>query len=203
MMPAMAMSPSSGPIREEHGMWVPVLESIALGDEAALAQLYDGTSRAIYGLVLRIVRDTAAAEDITLEVFMQVWRTAGGFSPSRGTVLGWMAMVARSRALDWLRSKAVRLRQLQSDLSSVPEVTDSRATPERAYADAGQAQSVRRALNTLLPAQREVIELGFFDGLSHSEIAERLNLPVGTVKSRIRSGMLKLREILQFQGVQS
>ena len=196
MMPYMAASPAGGMPPPEPRAWVAVMDQIATGDELALSRLYDGTSRLVYGMILRMVREPATAEDITLEVYMQVWRTAGGFSVSRSSVTSWLVMLARSRAIDWLRSSGVRIRQHAQTLDSIPEAPDLAPSPERVKADSDRARVVQRALQDLAPGQREAIELGFFDGLSHSEIAEKLALPIGTVKSRIRTGMIKLRDVL-------
>ncbi|MEI9815327.1 MAG: sigma-70 family RNA polymerase sigma factor [Acidobacteriota bacterium] len=169
---------------------------IARGEEKALAELYDSTSRMIYGLVLRIVRDAATAEEVTLEVYMQVWRTAANYTPDRGSVNAWLATAARSRALDWLRSRQARLARDGQPMDSLPEITDTAANPEAALAERTQAAVIRKAMASLPAEQREAIDLGFYSGLTHGEIAAQLNLPLGTVKSRIRMGMNKLRDTL-------
>ncbi len=170
--------------------------AIARGDEAALAQLYDQTSRLVYGLVLRIVREPSTAEEVTLEVYMQVWRSASNYDTSRGSVNAWLATAARSRALDWLRSKQARLHRDAQTAEALPEIADLATNPEQSLAQRQQSMLIRQALAGLPPDQRVALDLGFYSGLTHSEIAEQLNVPLGTVKSRIRMGMNKLREIL-------
>jgi RNA polymerase sigma-70 factor (ECF subfamily) len=173
-----------------------LIRGIAQGDEAAFAQLYDETSRLVYGLVLRIVREPATAEEVSLEVYMQVWRTAATYDTERGSVTAWLATAARSRALDWMRSKQARLYRDGQGMEDLPELMDVRVNPEQSLAQTQQATFVRQAMNALPSEQRIALDLGFYSGLTHSEIAERLNLPLGTVKSRIRMGMTKLREML-------
>lgn len=170
---------------------------IAAREEAALGHLYDSTSRLIYGLVLRLVQEPATAEDITMEVYLQVWRTAHTFSASRGSVNSWLLIMARSRAIDWLRSGQARFNQHRQSLEVVEELRDATADPQAACEDRDRSEVVRRAVNTLPEEQRRLIEMGYFSGLSHSEIAEELGLPLGTVKSRIRTGMLRLRGVLR------
>jgi RNA polymerase sigma-70 factor (ECF subfamily) len=173
-----------------------LITRIAKGEEPALAQLYDDTSRLVYGLVLRIVREPSTAEEVTLEVYMQVWRTATSYDTSRGSVTAWLATAARSRALDWMRSKQARLYRDGQGMDNLPEIVDIGTNPEENLSQSQQAAFVRRAIATLPAEQRVALDLGFYSGLTHAEIAERLNLPLGTVKSRIRMGMNRLREAL-------
>jgi RNA polymerase sigma-70 factor (ECF subfamily) len=167
------------------------------GDETALATLYDVHSRAVYSLALRIVGDEADAEDVLLDVFDQAWRQAGRYDARRGTVAAWLLNLARSRAIDRLRARRARpdsgAATADDALASLPaHVTD----PGDALAASRDAEKVRRALNELPVLQRLAIELAYFEGLTQSEIAERLEQPLGTVKTRIRNGLLKLREVL-------
>jgi RNA polymerase sigma-70 factor, ECF subfamily len=173
-----------------------LIARIAKGEEPALAQLYDETSRLVYGLVLRIVREPSTAEEVTLEVYMQVWRTAVNYNTERGSVTAWLAMAARSRALDWIRSKQARLYREGQTIDDLPEMVDIQSNPEENLAQSQRAVVVRQAMASLPMEQRIALDMGFYSGLTHSEIAERLNLPLGTVKSRIRMGMNKLREVL-------
>ena len=172
------------------------MAAVAKGDEAALARLYDETSRLVYGLVLRIVREPSTAEEVTLEVYMQVWRSAANYDTARGSVTAWLATAARSRALDWMRSKQARLYRDGQGMEDLPEIVDAAIDPEESLAQNQQAAFIRQALESLPAEQRVALDLGFYSGLTHSEIAEQLNLPLGTVKSRIRMGMNKLREML-------
>ncbi|MEP6961522.1 MAG: sigma-70 family RNA polymerase sigma factor [Acidobacteriota bacterium] len=178
----------------------PLVTQIAKGDQQALSRLYDATSRLVYGLALRIVKDPATAEEITLEVYMQVWRTSKNYEASRGSVTAWLAITARSRALDWLRSRQSRLYREGLPMEAAPQLVDLAANPEVQQQQSGRAARIREAMQSLPPEQRQAIDLGFYDGLSHSEIAERLNLPLGTIKSRMRMGMIKLRELLGSMG---
>lgn len=170
------------------------------GDERALASLYDRHAPALLGFVLRIVREHADAEAVLMATFLQAWRSAAGFDDSRGSVLAWLAIIARSRALDVARS--TKRRELREQ-ATADEVDPIGAAEEAAPVDplAGVEQQERRqaidaALATLPTSQRQVIELAFFEGLTHVEIAERLTEPLGTVKTRIRQGMLRLRDLL-------
>ena len=169
---------------------------IAQGDDRALAHLYDSTSRMMFGLCLRIVKDPSAAEDITLEVYLQVWRTAGSYDPVRGTVSAWLLTVARSRAIDWLRARKARRADMEQDLDEVFELQDLRPSPERSSIEAGRRRIIQDAMAELPDEQRRAIELTYFAGLSHSEIALQTGLPIGTVKTRIRLGVIRLRELL-------
>jgi 1-acyl-sn-glycerol-3-phosphate acyltransferase len=175
--------------------WNQCMERIAQGDGEALGRLYDGTHSLVYGLALRILGDTADAEEVTLDVYSQVWKTAGNFDLYRGTVSAWLVMLARSRAIDRLRAGAAR-RQREETRGELPDAPASTVSPEEVSLLSQQRRLVRAALDTLAPEQREAIELAFFSGLSHSELASRLGQPLGTVKTRIRLGMMKLRELL-------
>jgi RNA polymerase sigma-70 factor (ECF subfamily) len=176
--------------------WVQWIERIAQGDQAALGHFYDATSRLVYGLALRILGNSGIAQDVTLEVYLQVWRQAGSFDPARGKVLTWLMTIARSRAIDHLRATPQQIANPEP-LETLKEVKSPSPDPEASAVLAQRSAQVRRALETLSPDQRRAIELAFFAGLSQSEIALKLNEPLGTIKTRVRSGMLRLREILQ------
>ena len=172
------------------------IAAAAGGDQRALAQLYDHTSRIVYGLILRVVSDPATAEEVLLEVYLQVWRQANTFDAARGKALGWLMMIARSRALDALRSRVVREASRQQPLEQVSAITDSAPTPEESRWLTERRILVQSALSVLPPEQREVIELAYFSGLSHGEIADRLGAPLGTIKTRARLAMARLRNAL-------
>ncbi len=174
---------------------VPLVARLAEGDESALATLYDATSSLVYGLALRILRDEPAAEEVTIEVYMQALRQAGTYDPVRGTPWAWLITLARSRALDRVRIES-RRRERHEPLEAVLEATSPDAGPDESAALAERGRLVRAALATLSPEQREVIEVAYYAGLSHTEIALHLGLPVGTVKTRIRTAMLRLRSEL-------
>ena len=169
---------------------------IARGEETALSELYDATSRLVYGLVLRIVHDPATAEEVTLEVYLQAWRTAKNYESDRGSVTAWLAIAARSRALDWMRSRQARNSLGSANIDHLSEMPDTLPNPEHTMVMSAQAATVRKALDELPQEQRVAIDLGFYSGMTHAEIAEHLSLPLGTVKSRIRMGMNKLRDLL-------
>jgi len=178
-----------------------LVTAMAAGDERAAATLYDRHSGIMFALALRIVTVRADAEEVVLEAFMQAWRGAATYDVSRGSVRGWLAMMARTRALDLVRSrgreaKAVeRASQLHADEPVAMSVVQIH--PEDELEGTVRASAVASALDVLAPPQRKAIELAFFEGLSHSEIAARLAEPLGTVKTRIRLGMAKLRDALR------
>ena len=169
---------------------------VARGDQQALASLYDATSRLVFGLLVRILNDAATAEEVLLDVYAQVWRQAARYSGARGSPLAWLTTIARSRAIDRLRSG--RAEQQRT------EQLDARTFEARAVADVEEEVAarelgarVRAALDELPREQREVIELAYYGGMSHSEIAAATGQPLGTVKTRTRLGMMKLREMLR------
>ena len=169
-------------------------------DEAALSSLYDRHRRVIFALALRVLRDRAEAEEVVLDVFQQVWRSAGGYDPLRGSVGGWLFTLCRSRALDRLRAHGRRKaahEALASEERSGGAPTASASDGPDVIADRDQRRAiVSRALGGLAPVQRVALELAYYEGLSHSEIAARLEAPLGTVKTRIRQAILALRESL-------
>ena len=166
---------------------------MAGGDEAALAKLYDSYRLILFGLLLRILHSRAEAEDCLQEVFLQVWRQASGFDEARGRPFTWLVTMARSRAIDRLRALSSRDRTVQDAARETVEETSDAVTDA---IRSEQAAVVRKALEALPPEQRRVLELAYFDGLTQSEIAARLSQPLGTIKTRTRSGMTKLRELL-------
>lgn len=168
---------------------------MADGDQSALTELYDATSRLVFGLILRVVTDRSSAEEVLLDVYTQVWRQASSYDSKRGAPLAWLMTIARTRGIDRLR--AGKHENLNRDsLDAIGEITATTASPEADSVSAERRRLVRSALDTLSPEQREVIELAYFSGLSHSEIALKLGQPLGTVKTRTRLGMIKLREML-------
>ena len=176
--------------------WVSLIKKVAGGDQSAMTTLYDSTSRLVFGLILRIVTDRATAEEVLLDVYTQVWRQAASYDTSRGAPLAWMMTIARSRSIDRLRS-GKHDTQGKEPLDAIGEATSNTISPEEATVNSERQRIVRSALETLSAEQREVIELAYFSGLSHSEIALRLGQPLGTVKTRTRLGMMKLRDLLK------
>ncbi|MBO0857466.1 MAG: sigma-70 family RNA polymerase sigma factor [Chloracidobacterium sp.] len=173
---------------------VPLVERVATGDQSALAELYDATNRLIYSLVLRVLGDMSSAEEVLIDVYTQVWRQAASYDANRGAPMAWMATIARSRAIDRLRSGWQQRRKEPIDI--LGDAPANVASPEESATASERQRFVREALNLLTPEQRQVIELAYYSGLSHSEIAEKLSQPLGTVKTRTRLGMMKLREAL-------
>ncbi len=168
-----------------------VLRRLAAGDREAVAELYDRHAARVLGLAYRIVRNSSDAEDVVQEVFSQAWRTAPSYQAARGTVAGWLLMMARTRAIDRLRARQSRRdAQAEPDLEAIP--SDAAPLSDQIIADQ-QAAGVRAAMETLPPEQRTALDLAYFEGLTQTEIAERLRIPLGTVKTRIRSALASLR----------
>jgi RNA polymerase sigma-70 factor, ECF subfamily len=170
---------------------VALLNRISARDANALAELYDAYSRLLFGLILRILQRREEAEEILQEVFVQVWTRAHTYHHALGSPVGWLVSITRNRAIDRLRSNAVRLQGTErAPMPALPE------TPET-QASAGEQQlDIRRALDALPADQRDLIEQAYFQGFTHSELAARWRLPLGTVKTRIRTGMQTLRDHL-------
>ncbi len=166
-----------------------MVSAIRSGDEQAMAELYSRYSGVIYSVALRVLGETAAAEDVLQEVFMQLWRNPDAFDASRGSLAGWLAVIARNRAID-----ALRKRRPEVDIDDVVVSCE----PDMARgADWSRAlDKIRGALTSMPPLQRSALDMAFFEGLSHTEIAEKTGEPLGTIKTRIRTGLLALRKVL-------
>lgn len=177
---------------------VELLHAIAGKDEAALARLYDAYRVILFGLLVRILNSREEAEDILQEVFVQVWRRAKDFDEQRGRPFTWLVTLARSRAIDRLRLLGARQR-LAAGAALEQEHADNVSDALTDAVRAEQQAVVRRALAELPEEQRHTLVLAYFDGLTQSEIASKLNAPLGTVKTRMRSGMAKLRALLGSQ----
>jgi RNA polymerase sigma-70 factor (ECF subfamily) len=171
------------------------LEGMARGEHGALAELYDRHGRLVYSLALRVLRDQGDAEDVVQDVFSQAWRQASRYESSRGPVVAWLMNLARSRAIDRLRSRRARP-ETGADDAEVARMPDLAPPIDDQLALSDQAERIRAAVEQLSLLQRVAIELAFYEGLTHVEIAERLELPLGTVKTRIRQGLSKLKERL-------
>jgi RNA polymerase sigma-70 factor, ECF subfamily len=167
-----------------------LLALVRKGDEQAMASLFDRYSKVVYSVALRVLRDPAAAEDVLQEIFMQVWRNPDSFTSTRGSLGGWLAVVARNRSIDTLRRKR--------PTDSVDDVVLASSTNIASEVERSSLMERARGVIVTLPAeQRKTLEMAFFDGLTHSEIAELTGDPLGTVKTRIRSALLTLRKAFQ------
>jgi len=166
-----------------------LVTAIRSGDQGAMAALYDRYSSIVYSVALRVLQDTGAAEDVLQDIFMQLWRNPGSFDASRGNMAAWLAVIARNRAIDVLR----RRRPLDDiEEIAVSVEPDMASDAERARA----MEKIRGALDTMPAPQRSALELAYFEGLTHTEIAEKTGEPLGTIKTRIRTGLLSLRRVL-------
>lgn len=167
---------------------------MARRSEAALEELYDATSPWIHGLALRILRDVQLAEEVTHDVYLQAWRRAREYRPDRGSVRSWLVTMTRSRSLDRLRSERSREERLRRGLEERSRVLESMRDDDRTVDST--REGLGQALVQLPLAQREAISLAFLGGLTHPEIARALDRPLGTVKTQIRQGLLRLRTLL-------
>ncbi len=187
---------TNAPIPEAE--WVALVRSIAAQDPRALRSLYERSHRLVFTLALRISGSRELAEEIVIDVFHDVWSHAGKYDPANGSVVGWIMNQARSRAIDRVRFEQRQKRQPRPDQPvDAPEPVP---TPQDAVDAKLQRRSLERALTSLTPDERETVETAFFSELTYSETAERLGQPLGTVKTRIRSALAKLREILGGEG---
>jgi RNA polymerase sigma-70 factor, ECF subfamily len=174
--------------------WFGLVRSIAGGDQLALHTLYLQTHRIVFTLIMRITGNRETAEELTLDVFHDVWRRASKYDPVNGSVVGWIMNQARSRAIDRLRFEQRKKRA--DNHSDNPMTATAGAGPQEAFDVHEQGRLLRRAMQVLTPSERHAIETAFFSELTYSEVAEKLNQPTGTVKTRIRSGLQKLRQAL-------
>ncbi len=172
-----------------------LLRAVAARDKEALRQLYARHSAVLFALALKVLSDRAEAEDVLQEAFIQVWKTAGSFDEGRGKPLGWLIMLTRSRAIDRLRSRKTRTRVTESMATDASQAAGSTTPADDALASEAQ-RTVRSALKSLPSDQRVPIEMAYFGGLTQFEIAQQLSQPLGTVKTRMRNGMMRLREQL-------
>jgi RNA polymerase sigma-70 factor, ECF subfamily len=201
MVSMAATSPGSGPAWGGAATGpdlAALLKACSLGDEAAFARLYDEVSSRVYGLVLRVVRDPAQSEEVAQEALLDVWRTSARFDVERGSAVSWILTIAHRKAVDRVRS---------AQASTNREDTYGSRNQERAFDETAEAversldaQRVRAALDTLTETQRGAVELAYLGGYTHTEVASLLGVPLGTAKTRIRDGLIRLRDTL---GVQS
>jgi RNA polymerase sigma-70 factor (ECF subfamily) len=182
-------TPESGPALSTPDELLP---RVAQGDQTAFAELYDQTAPRVLGLVKRLLKDHAQSEEVTQEVFLEIWQNATRFDSTRGSAASWMLTMAHRRAVDRIRASQagrdrdlkIGVRDLETDYDSVTESVEIRIEHER----------VERALGRLTELQRQAVKLAYYGGLSHSEVAKLLDVPIGTVKTRLRDGMIRLRD---------
>jgi len=179
--------------------WVALVRAVASGDQGALHALYERTHRVVFTLIVRITANRETAEEVTLDVFHDVWRRASRYQETDGTVLGWIMNLARSRAIDRVRFEQRKKRVPAGTDDPLPAT--SPADPENLVALKQQGDALRSALAVLTPDEREAIEAAFFFELTYAEVAARFNQPLGTIKTRIRSGLHKLRTSLAEEGL--
>ncbi|MEO5797868.1 MAG: sigma-70 family RNA polymerase sigma factor [Gemmatimonadales bacterium] len=173
------------------------------GESTAMSALYDRYAPNLLGLALRITREQADAEEVVIDTFAQAWRDAARFEVGRGSVAAWLATIARSRALDTMRSRSRRGRladAAEAEGGATPAMGSGFASPVANLLADERARRIRDAMMELPDAQRATLDLAYFEGLSQSEIAERLGEPLGTIKTRVRLGLRKLRELLTALG---
>lgn len=171
-----------------------LLKLASRGDEAAFAQLYDATAARAFGLAIRVVRDPAQAEEVTQEAYLEIWRTSARFDPARGSAVSWLLTIVHRKAVDRVRSaEATTRRDTKYHQHNQPVEHDT--TAEAVHASL-EARRVRGALGTLTAVQRQALELAYFGGYTHTEVASMLDLPVGTAKTRIRDGLIRLRDAM-------
>ncbi|HYP13519.1 MAG TPA: sigma-70 family RNA polymerase sigma factor [Bryobacteraceae bacterium] len=186
----------AGNVRESQ--WRGYVRAIAAGEARGLTSLYDETTSLVYGAALKILRNHADADEVTSDVYIHVWRRAEDFNSSRGSVQAWLIMLVRSRAIDRLR---LRERSREGDGPDACSATaSSTQTPEQSSWLGQRRRHVRAALEKLTPEQREAIEMAFYSGYTQSELARHLGQPLGTIKTRIRQGMVRLRHNLLLPG---
>jgi RNA polymerase sigma-70 factor (ECF subfamily) len=178
--------------RESEQEWASLVRAIAAGDQLALHALYERAHRPVFTLIMRVTASRETAEELTVDVFHDVWRRAPAYDAANGTVLGWVMNQARSRAIDRVRFEQRKKRAGGNGADALHELVESSDVLEARE----RSQALRAALSALTPGERQAIEAAFFSGLTHAEAAARLDQPLGTVKTRIRSGLSKLRRAL-------
>jgi RNA polymerase sigma-70 factor, ECF subfamily len=181
-------------VRVPEDEWLQLVRAVAGGDQCALHSLYEQTHRIVFTLIVRITSNRETAEEVMLEVFYEVWRKASTYDPANGSVVGWIMNLARSRAIDRLRfdQRKKRVNTYPHSLLPTTDIVD----PQQASLFEEQSRLLRNAIEVLTPEERNAIETAFFSELTYEETARKLNQPLGTVKTRIRSGLRKLREAL-------
>jgi RNA polymerase sigma-70 factor (ECF subfamily) len=188
--------PSYSTVNESNAEDAALIRRMVDADETALGALYDRWVRSLYSLVLHLLRDPDEAEDVVEETFWQAWRKAGSYEPSKGAVSTWLLTIGRRKALDRLRTRKRNREDTTAGESTFDDLPSKSQDPASEAEGSELRESIRAALKELPPEQREVLELGYFSGLSQAEIAEAPRQPLGTIKTRMRLAMQKLREPL-------
>jgi RNA polymerase sigma-70 factor (ECF subfamily) len=192
------ISPATSPherLAQFDDRWLTCIDGIRARDSQALATLYDGTSSILYSFAMRVLGHPEDAEEVVLDVFKQVWKSIDSFDSARGNVLSWLVVLTRSRAIDRLRRVGHRRGREQS-VEVIREAPSPISAPDSQAILSEERKMVCRAMERLAPEQRQAIEMAFFNGLTHAEVAEALNTPLGTIKTRIRMGMKRMQEML-------
>ncbi|MEJ7832823.1 MAG: ECF RNA polymerase sigma factor SigK [Nocardioides sp.] len=171
-----------------------LLKRSGRGDQSAFSRLYDAMSARVFGLAVRVVRDPAQAEEVAQEAFLEIWRNAGRYDPARGTPLAWMLTIVHRKAVDRVRSAEASTRR-DTTYQQQNQTIEHDSTADAAQASM-EGRRVRSALASLTSVQREALELAYFGGYTHTEVASMLDLPVGTAKTRIRDGLIRLRDTM-------
>jgi RNA polymerase sigma-70 factor (ECF subfamily) len=167
-----------------------LIAAVRSGNQEAMAQLYDRYSAVVYSVALRVLGETGAAEDVLQEIFMQLWRTPGAFDASRGNLAPWLAVITRNRAVDTLRKRRPQTEITETIVSVEPDLASQ--------TDRGRVtEKVRSVLKEMPGPQRQALEMAYFEGYSHSEISEKTGEPLGTIKTRIRTGLMLLRKAVE------
>lgn len=175
-----------------------IVARMAQGDGSALSELYDRHGRAVFALAVRMLSDHGEAEDLTQDVFSLAWRNAPKYDASRGVVAAWLLVTTRTRAIDRLRSRRVRPGAASEDqIRRLDAIPDTAPSVEMSVAGDQMAERVRGAMANLPAEQRQALELAYFEGLSHTEIGERTGTALGTIKTRIRTGLARLRQAME------
>jgi len=178
--------PQSAPARGNSADDMKLVARIRAGDQQAMSELYDRYAKVVYAVALRVLQDASAAEDVLQDIFMQLWRKPDAFDGSRGTLAAWLAVISRHRSIDRLRQRRPELNIEECMIAGGPDLQDE---AERNLV----VEKVRSVLAEMNPDQRRALELAYFEGLTHTEIAEKTGEPLGTIKTRIRTGLQQLR----------
>ena len=194
--PRPAVDASDRPTLRPDAHLIPLVAAMAAGQQDSMAQLYDLTCGLVHGVALRMLENPADAEEVVLDVYMKAWRNASHYSTERGSVTAWLVMMARTVAIDRIRTRHAQPRTLDLSGPELPEQRAPGATPEETTVQNEWRARIQTAMKELPGEQREALLLAFFGGLSHAELAERLSQPLGTIKTRIRLGLRRLKTLL-------